>query len=109
MVWLCSVTRLGCSGDERKAALPVLARTWLAVLLVLRRGTSVVDVAPCFTSETGDRADFLVHLRENMQGVGGDTLCGKKAMPSLGVRRRKITCPQCRKLKPRLLGGSLTS
>lgn len=57
-------------------------------------------IALCFSF---DDVGF-VHLRE-MPG-DGQTLCGKRAFPPLGVQKRAITCDECRRLKPRQLGGT---
>lgn len=59
-----------------------------------------MNTAACFSSGPGE-PDFLVHLREFGKT---ETLCGRKAMPPLQARR-KVTCEECLRLKPRMLGG----
>lgn len=43
----------------------------------------------------------VVHLKE---WDASKTLCGKRAFP-VGLSRRRITCDECRKRKPKNLGG----
>lgn len=51
----------------------------------------------CFSHEGG----FGVHLREHNSDR---TLCGQAAFGNL--ERRLVTCEECKRLKPKVLGGA---
>jgi hypothetical protein len=48
----------------------------------------------------------VVHLDDGTRGEDGrrQTLCGKRSF-GVGLSRRLITCDECLRLKPKLLGG----
>ncbi len=48
----------------------------------------------------------VIHLDDGGRGDDGGrkTLCGKRSF-GVGLTRRKITCKECVRLKPKILGG----